>query len=98
MSYAVIRNVKYKMSNLPSIGRHNERKNENYGNKDIDVTKSNENYHFKAPIMKSYEKEFYRLREEYNLKGNLRITGKKQSNVACEFIITSDKQFFDSIG
>ncbi|WP_061302246.1 plasmid recombination protein, partial [Clostridium botulinum] len=83
MSFAIIRNVKYKMPNLQSISRHNERQNKNYGNKDIDIEKSDLNYHLRKPIENSYEKEFYRLREENNLKGNLRLTGKKQSNVAC---------------
>lgn len=98
MSYAIIRNEKYKMSSLPSIGRHNERKNEKYGNEDIDTTKSNQNYHLKEPQMRSYEKEFQRLKEENNLKGNLRLTGAKQSNVACEFLITSDNEFFKGLG
>ncbi|NFP31124.1 hypothetical protein FDC58_18235 [Clostridium botulinum] len=98
MSFAIIRNVKYKMPNLQSISRHNERQNKNYGNKDIDVEKSHLNYHLRKPIENSYEKEFYRIREENNLKGNLRLTGKKQSNVACEFLITSDNDFFRSIG
>ncbi|MGU9537452.1 MobV family relaxase [Clostridium tepidum] len=98
MSYAIIRNAKYKASQLNNISRHNERKNENYGNKDIDINKSNLNYHFKAPKEISYEKEFYRLREENNLKGNLRLKGSKQSNIMCEFMITSDNDFFNNIG
>ncbi|EPY2275203.1 MobV family relaxase (plasmid) [Clostridium sp. FAM 1755] len=98
MSYAIIRNAKYKASQLNNVSRHNERKNKNYGNKDIDINKSNLNYHFKAPKEISYEKEFYRLREENNLKGNLRLTGNKQSNIMCEFMITSDNDFFNNIG
>ena len=35
MSYAIIRNTNYKMKNLSGIYRHNERKNTNYSNKDI---------------------------------------------------------------
>lgn len=98
MSHAIIRNAKYKMSNMQSISRHNERQNFSYGNKDIDTTKSDENYHLKEPEENSYEKEFYRLKEENQLKGNLRLTGKKQSNIACEFLITSDNSFFNKIG
>lgn len=86
------------MSNLSGISKHNERNNKNYSNEDIDPTKSELNYHFKKPIERSYEKEFERLRKENDLKGNLRLTGKKQSNVACEFLITSDKDFFQSMG
>lgn len=36
MSYAIIRNAKYKRENLKGIYRHNERKNKNYSNKNID--------------------------------------------------------------
>ncbi len=98
MSYAIIRNAKYKMANMQSISRHNERQNKQYGNKDIDTSRSDLNYHLKKPQENSYEREFYRLREENQLKGNLRLTGKKQSNVVCEFLITSDNEFFKRLG
>ncbi len=98
MSYAIIRNAKYKMANLQSISRHNERQNEKYGNKDIDQSRSDLNYHLKVPKENSYELEFERLRKENDLKGNLRLSGKKQSNVVDEFLITSDNDFFKNIG
>ena len=66
MSYAIIRNQKYKRENLKGIFRHNERKNENYSNKNIDKEKSHLNYSLKDPKY-SYEKEFERIRKEYNL-------------------------------
>lgn len=93
MSYAIIRNEKYKRENLKGIYRHNERKNNNYSNKNIDSTKSHLNYSLKD-CSKTYEKEFDHLRETYNLKGQI----KNVSNIACEYIITSDKDFFESIG
>ena len=93
MSYAIIRNIKYKRENLKGIYRHNERKNYNYSNKNIDKEKSYLNYALKEP-MYSYEKEFDRLKKEYNLKGQI----KTVSNIACEYIITSDKEFFEEIG
>ena len=85
MSYAIIRNVKYKRENLKGIYRHNERRNKNYSNENIDKEKSYLNYSIKSPQY-SYEKEFDRLKEEYNLKG------------ACEYIITSDHDYFERIG
>ena len=88
MSYAIIRNQKYKRENLKGIFRHNERKNENYSNKNIDKEKSHLNYSLKDPKY-SYEKEFERIRKEYNLKGQI----KTVSNIACEYIITSDHGF-----
>lgn len=93
MGYAIIRNVKYKRENLKGMYRHNERKNYNYSNRNIDKEKSYLNYAIKEP-MYSYEKEFDRLKEEYNLKGQI----KTVSNIACEYIITSDKEFFEEIG
>lgn len=93
MSYAIIRNQKYKANNLKGIYRHNERKNYNYSNKNIDKEKTYMNYAIKKP-MYSYEKEFERLRKENDLKGQI----KTVSNIACEYIITSDKEFFDRIG
>lgn len=93
MSYAIIRNAKYKRENLKGIYRHNERRNKNYSNKNIDKEKSNLNYSLKDTQF-TYEKEFGRIRKEYNLKGQI----KTVSNIICEYIITSDKAFFDTIG
>ena len=86
------------MSAVPLSERHNERRNKNYSNKDIDPSRTYLNYHLKQPTAASYEQEFYRIKNEYDLKGNLRLTGKKQSTILCEFMITSDKQFFDWLG
>ena len=93
MSYAIIRNTKYKRENLKGIFRHNERRNRNYSNNNIDKEKSYLNYSIKSPQY-SYEKEFDRIREKYNLKGQIKVV----SNIACEYIITSDKEFFEKIG
>ena len=51
------------------------------------------NYSLKSPQF-TYEKEFERIRKEDNLKGQI----KTVSNIVCEYIITSDKSFFDTIG
>lgn len=93
MSYAIIRNTKYKRENLKGIFRHNERRNKNYSNDNIDKEKSYLNYSIKSPQY-NYEKEFDRIKEKYNLKGQI----KKVSNIACEYIITSDHDFFERIG
>ena len=93
MSYAIIRNTKYKRENLKGIFRHNERRNKNYSNENIDKEKSYLNYSLKSPQY-SYEKEFDRIREKYNLKGQI----KTVSNIACEYIITSDHDYFERIG
>ena len=93
MSFAIIRNTKYKRENLKGIYRHNERKNKNYSNDNIDKEKSYLNYSIKSPKYR-YDKEFDMMKEKYNLKGQI----KTVSNIACEYIITSDKQFFEEIG
>ena len=93
MSYAIIRNEKYKRENLKGIYRHNERKNKNYSNKNINQELSYLNYSLKD-CKHSYEKEFELIKEKYNLKGQI----KTVSNIVCEYIITSDKEFFNSIG
>ena len=51
------------------------------------------NYSLKSPQY-SYEKEFDKIREKYNLKGQI----KTVSNIACEYIITSDRDYFERIG
>ncbi|MBQ2937271.1 MAG: plasmid recombination protein [Clostridia bacterium] len=93
MSYAIIRNTKYKRENLKGIYRHNERRNKNYSNTNIDKEKSHLNYSLKSPKY-SYEKEFDLMREKYKLKGQIKVV----SNITCEYIITSDKEFFETIG
>ena len=93
MSYAIIRNSKYTFDKLNIIFRHNERKNSAYSNKEIDRDKSIKNYSLKR-CFKPYTKMFNEMKKQHNLKGQI----KKNSNVACEYIITSDKDFFDEIG
>jgi hypothetical protein len=93
MSYAIIRNTKYKRENLKGIFRHNERRNKNYSNENIDKEKLYLNYSLKSPQY-SYEKEFDKIREKYSLKGQI----KSVSNIACEYIITSDHDYFEIIG
>ena len=93
MSYAIIRNTKYKRENLKGIYRHNERINKNYSNRNINPELSHLNYSLKD-CKHSYEKEFDLIKEKYNLKGQI----KTVSNIACEYIITSDKEYFNNIG
>jgi len=93
MSYAIIRNAKYKRENLMAVYRHNERKNKNYSNKDIDRTKTYLNYSLKDPEF-NYVKEFDKIIKKYDLKGQI----KTVSNIVCEYMITSDSDFFKRIG
>ena len=93
MSYAIIRNANYKKENLAGLYKHNERKNTNYSNKDINKTKSIKNYSIKQ-CNTTYLNAIKILQKENNLQGRI----IKTTNVACELIITSDKEFFENIG
>ena len=92
MNYAIIRNTKYTTSQLSVVYRHNERKNTNYSNKDINKQLSKVNYSIKE-CNTTYEKRFKDLKEEYNLQGKI----KSISNVACEYIITASPEFFEGL-
>ncbi len=93
MSYAIIRNANYKKDNLAGLYKHNERKNTNYSNKDINKNNSIKNYSIKQ-CNTTYSKALNTLINENNLK--CRITS--YTNLVCEFIITSNKEFFETIG
>ena len=93
MSYAIIRNANYKRDNLAGLYKHNERKNTNYSNKDINKNSSIKNYSLKQ-CNTTYSNAIKKLQQENNLQGRI----IKTTNIDCEFIITSDKNFFDSIG
>lgn len=93
MSYAIIRNANYKKDNLAGLYKHNERKNSNYSNKDINKNNSIKNYSIKH-CNTTYSNALKILQKENNLQGRI----IKTTNVVCEFIITSDKDFFDKIG
>ena len=93
MSYAIIRNAKYKKENLAGLYKHNERKNTNYSNKDINKNNSIKNYSIKT-CNTTYNNAIKILQQENNLQGRI----IKTTNDACELIITSDKEFFEKIG
>ena len=93
MAFPIIRNSKYKMKDLNIVFRHNERRNTNYSNDNIDKTKSIYNYSLKNCNM-PYSKKFKEIKSMYDLKGQMKVT----NNVACEFLITASPEFFIEIG
>ncbi len=95
MSYAIIRNEKYTKDEMIMLAPHNERFKKKYSNKNIDLSKTSQNYHLKLPKEKTYLKEYNRLIKENNLfQGQLH----KNSIYVCEVILTSDNSFFNEIG
>lgn len=93
MSFAIIRNSNYKKDNLAGLYKHNERKNINYSNKNIDKAKFHLNYSLKR-CSTTYYNAFKNLQNQYDLKGRVIST----TNILCEYVITSDKEFFERIG
>ena len=95
MSYAIIRNEKYTKDEMNQLTPHNERYKKKYSNRNIDLSKTSQNYHLKKPIENTYYKEYKRLIKKNNLyEGQIH----KNSVYACEMILTSDSLFFDKIG
>ena len=93
MSYTIIRNEKLTRAQAMGAYKHNERKTKNHSNKNIDSSKTDLNYYLKKNEL-SYIKEFDRIKEKYNLKGQIR----SNSNIMCEMVFTSDQKFFTEIG
>jgi len=93
MSYAIVRNEKLTRSLAQGSAVHNDRKAKNHSNKEIDISKTHLNYYLKKNEL-NYVKEFDKLKEKYNLKGQIR----SNSIIICEMIFTSDAEFFNKIG
>ena len=93
MSYAIVRNEKLTRSQAIGICVHNDRKAKNHSNKEIDISKTHLNYYLKKNEL-NYVKEFDKLKEKYDLKGQIR----SNSIIICEMIFTSDTEFFNKIG
>ena len=93
MSYAIIRNEKLTRAQAMGAYKHNERKTKNHSNKNIDSSKTELNYYLKKNEL-SYIKEFDKIKEKYDLKGQIR----SNSNIMCKMVFTSDQKFFDEIG
>ena len=93
MSYAIVRNEKLVRAKAQGICVHNDRRAKNHSNKEIDVSKTYMNYYLKKNEL-NYVKEFDRLKEKYDYKGQIR----SNSIILCEMIFTSDDAFFREIG
>ena len=93
MSYCVARMEKMKSDNLVGIGNHNQRRFSNHSNKDIDVSKSYLNYDILDKV-KSYKTDI----EGYiNANKSSKRAVRKDAVLVCEWIITSDSDFFESM-
>lgn len=92
MSYAIMRMEKRNAGNIVGMFKHNERKNENYSNEDINRELSSQNYQLIE--CNSYkEKINQEIKERYKVNKSIR----KDAVLCVETVFTSDKEFFDKL-
>jgi hypothetical protein len=89
----VARMQKMKADNLVGIGNHNQRKTQNHSNKDIDVERSHLNYDLVEGQTENYKTDIQKFIEEK--KSGTRAT-RKDAVLVNEWIITSDRPFFEN--
>ena len=86
---------KYKKGSVSSIERHNERKNMNYSNEEIDPSRTHLNY---SLIQRDDENYYRSVMKLVNVRDNPSgRTLQKDAVVLCEFIISSSNEFFDTL-
>ena len=87
--------VQYKASGLDKIYRHNERRNESYGNENVITEMSRYNIHFRDPGDETYTEIFRRLEAE----GVVSTRGlREDATLLDEIIIDVNTQYFEDHG
>lgn len=81
------------MGSIRGIQNHNERLKESLTNPDIDYSKS----HFNVDLTEKSDKSYYMRIKDRISELNLKKSIRKDAVVACGFVCTSDKSFFDSL-
>lgn len=94
MSYIVARMQKMKAGNLVGIGNHNQRKSENHSNKEIDLNRKHLNYDLVQGRTENYKTDIQKFIDEK--KAGTRAI-RKDAVLVNEWIITSDRPFFDQL-
>lgn len=94
MSYVVARMQKLKADNLVGLGNHDQRKTSNHSNEDIDVSRSHLNYDLVAGRTQNFKTDIQKYIDEN--KASQRAT-RKDAVLANEWVITSDKNFFEKL-
>ncbi|MDA3974872.1 plasmid recombination protein, partial [Enterococcus thailandicus] len=93
MSMIVARMQKMKAENLIGIGNHNQRKTKNHSNPDIDTSLSELNYDL-VNRTDNYKKDIEKFINEN--KSTTRAV-RKDAVLINEWIITSDRKFFENL-
>lgn len=95
MAKLVCHAEKYKKGSVLSLERHNERKNRNYSNEEIEPSRTQLNYDL---IQREAESYYHSVMNLVNARDN--PSGKKlrkDAVVLCEFIISSSNEFFEAL-
>lgn len=94
MAKMALHGMKLGKGNIVGMERHNERKNKEYSNPDIDQTKSAENYELK----KSPESYYRAVMDLVDTRNNTTGTAlRKDAKVACEFVFSSSHEYLLSL-
>jgi hypothetical protein len=94
MSCGIIRVQKFSAGSVKGIEIHDTRaKDVSHTNKDIDFSKSEQNYNLHEPKQENFQKAVKNRVDQLVLKKAVR----KDAKVMCQALVTSDKSFFDGI-
>lgn len=94
MSFAVIHMQKFKANGVKGIQFHNQREQESKTNPDIYKSKSHLNYDLHNKVNIDFNKTV-KEKIENNVITNRAI--RKDAVFMCNFVVTSDKKFFDGL-
>lgn len=95
MSMLAARMEKMKSGNLSGIQKHNQRQFKNHSNKDIIPEKEGLNYDLVNPEKIDYEEKVKGIIDSQRSEGQRAI--RKDAVLVNEWIITSDKEFFNKL-
>lgn len=94
MSKCVVHMMKMKMGAMGGIQSHNQREHESKKNKEIDYSKSEQNYDILLDERINYQRAVKERIAELNLKRAVRA----DAVVYSSFIVSSDREFFYGLG
>jgi len=96
----VVRNKAYQPVSFNTVERHNERKNEEYFNGDVQLERANLNVHFRRCLHEdgtpeTYQETFNRLLAERKI---VKHGTKPDAKLFCEFVYDINTTYFDERG
>lgn len=94
MSYVVATMKKMKIENLGGIQRHNQREFKNHSNKEIDPSRTNQNYDLVNSRPINYQEK---IMDYINANKKSTRAVRKDAVIVDEWIISSDNEFFKGI-